>query len=347
MFTLQAKAENKVFNFIQNKANEEFANGEGFAEAETELSGPDITEFTLEEIQDNWKAPFSAVITCCGDSSLGNYTTSGETFIKTIEGEVYCGDREDHTRWEINITEESYWDRIDGLDQDTMLAECEEKQEREASEIIAKLVNYPKTDENEIWYRGHANLKWDLCPSALRENERKLVSLAEKQHLFIEKANDFNLNIGIKNTLSQLSFMQHYGIRTNLLDWSTNPLIALFFAVNDIQNQNVDGKLFILKAGLIDKIQAENMNFLDCLENQTGSKFYTVEKEYFSDRMISQQSRFTYHTTEKINYDKCVKEIIIPRYTKEILRIRLNALGIHYGNVFQSLDKLAEEINRS
>ena len=37
--------------------------------------------------------------------------------------------------------------------------------------------------------------------------------------------------------------MQHYGIPTRLLDFSLNPLIALYFAVTD--NQDKDGKVIL------------------------------------------------------------------------------------------------------
>src|SRR5262249_16092900 len=41
---------------------------------------------------------------------------------------------------------------------------------------------------------------------------------------------------------------QHFGMPTRLLDWSTNPLAGLFFAVENKDLSNVDGEVFVMEA---------------------------------------------------------------------------------------------------
>ena len=41
--------------------------------------------------------------------------------------------------------------------------------------------------------------------------------------------------------------MQHYGIPTNLMDWSESPLVGLYFAVEDQLHHLKDGSLYLLE----------------------------------------------------------------------------------------------------
>ncbi len=88
-----------------------------------------------------------------------------------------------------------------------------------------------------VW-RGQSDNKWDIVPSACRnaswfKNERNYY--LEMLRMNPEEFNDFS-------ELECLEKMQHYGIPTRLLDFSTNPLVALFFACCD--NPKTDGVIF-------------------------------------------------------------------------------------------------------
>ena len=51
--------------------------------------------------------------------------------------------------------------------------------------------------------------------------------------------------------------MQHYRLPTRLLDITSNPLVALFFACQRYKNQNVNGKVYVFK------IHKEEIKYFD------------------------------------------------------------------------------------
>lgn len=98
-----------------------------------------------------------------------------------------------------------------------------------------KLVHTP-------YFRGHANKSWDLCPASIREfntsQEFRSYTMAIKNHpeLFRE----------CKSRLEEFVVLQHYGLPTCLLDITSNPLVALYFACLDSEN-NSDGCIYSIR----------------------------------------------------------------------------------------------------
>ena len=112
-------------------------------------------------------------------------------------------------------------------------------------------------DENvknkKIYYRGQSNEEWEIRCSLFRENlllnEEKL-----NNEILNRKPNDF---LNCNNSLEKLILMQHYGIPTRLIDVTTNPLVALYFACQG--NPDKDGVVFIFEENVEYDINDENI----------------------------------------------------------------------------------------
>lgn len=83
-----------------------------------------------------------------------------------------------------------------------------------------------------MFFRGHADKRWTMKPSLLR-NEGYI----ENEHLMYRTivAKHTSEFATCTSTLDHLVKMQHYGLPTRLLDLTTNPLVALYFACEELQ----------------------------------------------------------------------------------------------------------------
>lgn len=81
-------------------------------------------------------------------------------------------------------------------------------------------------DNQHFFFRGQANEAWDISPGIFRGKllpfESELMQMA-----YLRNPADFR-NLG--SNFERLAKLQHYGLPTRLLDVTSNPLVALYFA---------------------------------------------------------------------------------------------------------------------
>ncbi|MCR4621184.1 MAG: FRG domain-containing protein [Clostridiales bacterium] len=109
-------------------------------------------------------------------------------------------------------------------------------------------------------YRGLASKDYGLLPGLFRkqydilddenhgvENDRYLTFGNEKEILysFMHEAIS-QIQLSSEDLSRWAEYAQHYGVPTRFLDWSKNPLVALYFACRDEKEK--DGKVWLLHA---------------------------------------------------------------------------------------------------
>lgn len=168
-----------------------------------------------------------------------------------------------------------------------------------------------------------------------------------------------------KDTLQWLAIAQHYGLRTRLLDWTQNALIALWFCVKNGAPKVINNNQVKFKRGY------GVVYFLRFYENSKWSKEDIVNDEdkenpfninktkifiptHFSNRITAQSSIFTIHKLNKENGTVVPLEkedggrmtiLKIPYGSFERIRRQLISVGINSSTVFPNLDGLCKYLN--
>lgn len=219
-----------------------------------------------------------------------------------------------------------------------------------------------------VCYRGMENFKWKLEPSImvnhLSSEEQAMYSEFERLH-----PNEFD---NIKNPIDKMAKMQHFSLPTRLLDFSINPLVALFFACNitDSASANENARVVIHFTENIEKENANNIceyalygtnyisNYEEYIHNmyENFSDFSVIKPSYITQREIKQQSIFLVFPPEvrrdltneycilgirkidkKFMTSNFISIIIDAKFKKEIL-YNLDNLGINKMSLFPELE---------
>ena len=89
-------------------------------------------------------------------------------------------------------------------------------------------------EKHKLWYRGICHIEFSLLPSLFRNCDES-VSLYANQANIMKKAyfnSPASTELWNQPIQQKMASLQHYGVPTNLLDFSLDQFVALYFAVN-------------------------------------------------------------------------------------------------------------------
>jgi len=235
-----------------------------------------------------------------------------------------------------------------------------------------------------VWLRGNGKLyPVPLRPGVYRDGftarakkRNNYGSSDEEKRLNLERQmlSDFRtsgaLFLNANNIIEVYFIAQHYGMPTRLLDWTTNPLAALFFAVESTDQHGEDGEVFIMEAKGILPAVPSSVTGDEALWNVVGMRHpYTtdaigqsfwhspkknrppliipVRPDHQPGRIGQQSSCFTLHMHKsKPCHNKTLVKIKVPSRAKEELLKELHRMNINQFTIFNDLDSLSKDINR-
>ncbi len=104
---------------------------------------------------------------------------------------------------------------------------------------IKRIDYYSSILSCRTFFRGQANSNWGLSPRLFREN------LLNAEGVLVKRLLHHNPSEFGDNRFENLAKMQHFGLPTRLLDCTSNPLVALYFACFGPEQLERDGSVFV------------------------------------------------------------------------------------------------------
>jgi FRG domain len=147
-----------------------------------------------------------------------------------------------------------------------------------------------------------------------------------------------------------LAIGQHYGMATRLLDWSANPLCALWFAVKDGPKDNEDGVVWMFSH------EADDIAEQDSESPFEGSRTKLFQPKHLTRSIVAQNGWFTVHkyipdssgfvAFEKNRlYKQECKRLRVPRSRFLLLESQLDRIGINESTIFPNIEGLCRYLN--
>jgi hypothetical protein len=212
-----------------------------------------------------------------------------------------------------------------------------------AKDVFTFLEQCSSVGENHL-FRGVRKGSYQLIPAIGRLKTNKGATFdvkAEKILLKLFKQKAYPFVKDYEDDLALLSIAQHHGLPTRLLDWSKNPLVALYFAVKDPflpREEQEDSLLYVY----IPTKKVDLEKSFDPFSIKSVQRFIP---KYWNPRIVAQAGLFTVHDNPNKPWTSSeVTSIPISYEARKDIKTALNKFGIHEASLFPGIDGITKHL---
>ena len=195
-----------------------------------------------------------------------------------------------------------------------------------------------RTSGRIMYFRGQVR-DWSLRPWLARESVTEQERAKESE--CFEKLAEILPNV---NDWERATIAQHYGVPTRLLDWSENPLVGIYFALDDKNYDNEDGVIWVFEDKTVVVKRVASLRDGSGLRKLKYPRPYRawqdlqleIPRTKAQRGSVTSQPDLSKEFNEQ-NFDQntqSLKKFIVPKQSKTQLRKQLEILGVTEERLF-------------